>query len=88
MTEPQELVEIDDEDPRLEEVNQSCDVIRRKINNLINSGEMKVGAFQEAIGVSAKSYSGFMSKSGRYAGDNVRRHIPLTSTSLDHLTLD
>lgn len=68
--EPQELVEIDDEDPRLEMIDQSCDTIRRKINNLINSGEMKVGAFQDAIGVSSRSYSGFMGKSGTYGGDN------------------
>lgn len=48
----------------------NCDQVRRRINNLINSGTMKVGEFQNAIGVSSKSYSGFMGKSGPNGGSN------------------
>ena len=60
--------EIDDDDPRLEEITDSCDVVRRKINTFINSGEMKVTEFQRAIGVSSNSYLTFMKQHGPTKG--------------------
>lgn len=49
-------------------MTDSCDQIRRKIRNLINSGEMKVGEFQRTIGVSSNAYGRFMGQSGRLKG--------------------
>ena len=61
--------DISDSDPRLQHITDSCDVVRRKIHNFINSGGMKVGEFQNAIGVSGNSYSRFMSQKGPHKGD-------------------
>ena len=47
----------------------SCDAIRRRINNLINNGGMKVGEFQQQIGVSANAYRRFMTQSGTTKGE-------------------
>lgn len=43
--------------------------MRRKINNLINSGAMKVGEFQRAINVTSNSYLRFMRQNGAYKGE-------------------
>ncbi|MCJ1238824.1 hypothetical protein MMC14_006815 [Varicellaria rhodocarpa] len=58
----------DDEEndaPQLRYVTDSCDQVRRKINTFINSGEMKVGEFQKAIGVNSRSYGTFMTQQER-----------------------
>ncbi|TVY84794.1 hypothetical protein LSUE1_G001029 [Lachnellula suecica] len=49
-------------------VDISCDRVRTKIRNFINSGEMKVGEFQKEIGANSKSYSSFMGQTGPYKG--------------------
>ena len=51
-------------------ITDNCDVVRRKINALINSGEMKVTHFQRACGITVGSYGGFMKQKGPYAGIN------------------
>jgi hypothetical protein len=43
---------------------------RTKIRNLIDSGEYKIGQFCDEIGVSNKSYNGFMGQNGTYKGAN------------------
>lgn len=50
--------------------SDTCNLVRRKINNWILSGAMKVGEFQRAIGVSAKGYSNFMNRTGTWDGEN------------------
>ncbi|KAH0562807.1 hypothetical protein GP486_002569, partial [Trichoglossum hirsutum] len=50
------------------EIDQSCDQIRRKINNLINSGEMKVTHFQRQCNINSNSYGRFMKLKGPYSG--------------------
>ncbi|THW27860.1 hypothetical protein D6D23_02453 [Aureobasidium pullulans] len=49
-------------------VTDSCQVVRNKINRLIESGEMKVGDFCTAIGVSSNAYYNFMHKHGTMKG--------------------
>lgn len=51
-------------------VTETCDAIRRKINKLINSGEMKVTEFQRACNINSNSYGRFMKLKGPYAGDS------------------
>lgn len=48
--------DIDDYDPRLRATVWDCNQIRRMIRTLLESGEMKVGEFTNAIGNSSKSY--------------------------------
>lgn len=50
-------------------VTENCDAIRRKINSLINSGEMKVTEFQRACDINSNSYGRFMKLKGPYAGN-------------------
>ncbi|KAI0133759.1 hypothetical protein BJ170DRAFT_690127 [Xylariales sp. AK1849] len=68
VSEPQTLPDISDDDPRLEEVDQTCNQIRGKIRRFIDSGVMKVGEFQKAIGVGSASYQRFMNQNGPDAG--------------------
>jgi hypothetical protein len=49
-------------------VNISCDAVRNKIRNFLETGEMKVGEFQKAIGASSSTYSAFMRKTGPMGG--------------------
>ncbi|KAL2063175.1 hypothetical protein VTL71DRAFT_6247 [Oculimacula yallundae] len=56
-------------------VTQNCDQIRRKIHSFINSGEMKVGEFQQAIGVNSKGYSLFMGQSGPNKGSGSNTYL-------------
>ncbi|THX90810.1 hypothetical protein D6D05_00021 [Aureobasidium pullulans] len=49
-------------------VTDSCQVVRNKINRLIESGEMKVGDFCTAIGGSSNAYYNFMHKHGTMKG--------------------
>ncbi|KAL2760356.1 hypothetical protein ACRALDRAFT_1078892 [Sodiomyces alcalophilus JCM 7366] len=59
-----------DDDPRLNDTLgwESCDQIRGRIRNLIQSGTMRVGEFQATINCSAASYQRFMKQSGPEAG--------------------
>ncbi|KAI1480984.1 hypothetical protein F4774DRAFT_424569 [Daldinia eschscholtzii] len=66
--EHQDIPEIDDDDPRLYEINETCNEVRRKIRDFIQGGNMKVGEFQEAIGVSSTAYQRFMNQTGAYKG--------------------
>lgn len=49
-------------------IDASCNVVRGKINRFLESGEMKVGEFCDALGVSAKSYRNFMAMNGKDKG--------------------
>ncbi|KAI0113485.1 hypothetical protein F4814DRAFT_421917 [Daldinia grandis] len=66
--ERQNIPEVDDNDPRLYEINETCNEIRRKVKDFIQGGNMKVGDFQKAIGVSSGAYQRFMNQSGTYKG--------------------
>lgn len=46
----------------------SCDVIRRKIRNFLDSGEMKVTEFIRTLGVNSNSYGRFMKLKGAWSG--------------------
>lgn len=70
LMQPEHIPDISDDDPRLYHVDQSCQQIRRKIRDFIDGGNMKVKEFQEAIGVSARSYQNFMSMTGTDKGMN------------------
>ena len=52
-------------------IDKNCDQLRRMINNFIEAGEMKVGEFQNAIDVSANSYTRFMRQSGKEKGQGT-----------------
>ncbi|OTB09379.1 hypothetical protein M426DRAFT_315938 [Hypoxylon sp. CI-4A] len=62
--EHQGVPEIDDDDPRLQIIDEICNQIRKKIKNFIEGGNMKVGEFQNAINVSSGAYQRFMKQSG------------------------
>lgn len=66
---PVELPEIDDDDRRLRFMTDNCNQVRKKIRTFIESGGMKVGEFQNAIGVSAGAYSRFMAQNGPFKGE-------------------
>lgn len=61
--------EISDADPRLRIMTDNCDQVRKKIRSFLESGGMKVGEFQNAIGVSAGAYSRFMGQNGAFKGE-------------------
>jgi hypothetical protein len=63
------VVEIDDDDPRLCYVTDSCQLVRRKIKTFLDAGLMKVGEFQDAIGVSSPAYGRFMAMTGTHKGE-------------------
>ncbi|KAE8137804.1 hypothetical protein BDV38DRAFT_246249 [Aspergillus pseudotamarii] len=67
--------EIDDEDPRLHVLKWDCNQVRRKIKNFIESKEMKVGEFQDAIGVSSRSYNAFLKMSGQMKGSESNTYL-------------
>ncbi|PLB46072.1 hypothetical protein P170DRAFT_458240 [Aspergillus steynii IBT 23096] len=73
------LPEIDSDDERLNEITWNADQVRTRIRNFIDSGEMKIGEFQDAINVSSRSYLDFTRQSGRDKGihsatyDNAHR---------------
>lgn len=63
-------IDRDSDDDRLRYIDANCDQVRKKIDAFINSGEMKVGEFQRAIGVSSHSYLSFLGQKGPMAGSN------------------
>ncbi|KAI4594085.1 hypothetical protein KJ359_008627 [Pestalotiopsis sp. 9143b] len=66
--EPEPVPEIDDEDPRLEFVDQTAQQVRAKVRRFIDSGAMKVGEFQKAIDVGSVQYYRYMNQNGTDAG--------------------
>jgi hypothetical protein len=48
----------------------SCTIVRGKINRFLEAGEMKVGQFCDAIGVSGNAYRRFMAQDGKFAGEH------------------
>lgn len=66
---PEDVEEIDDDDPRLDCPQETCNAIRRKIRNWTESGAMKIGEFQDALGVSSKAYTSFMNRTGAWDGE-------------------
>ncbi|KAF9774484.1 hypothetical protein IL306_007504 [Fusarium sp. DS 682] len=73
---PANVPDIDSEDERLDLRDpDTCNAIRRKIRNWIDSGAQKVGEFQRTIGVSGKSYNSFMNRTGTWDGENTDTYI-------------
>lgn len=48
----------------------SCTVVRGKIRRFLEAGEMRIGEFCEAIGVSQNAYRRFMAQNGKSGGDS------------------
>jgi hypothetical protein len=69
------IEEIDSDDDRLCYITDSCDQVRRKIRTFLEAGEMKVGEFQKALGVSSNAYSRFMGQNGRDKGSGCDTYI-------------
>ncbi|WZH40319.1 uncharacterized protein QYS62_001251 [Fusarium acuminatum] len=69
---PTDVPDIDSDDERLESLGgETCNSIRRKIRNWIDSGAQKVGEFQKTIGVSSKAYGSFMNRTGTWDGEGT-----------------
>ncbi|KAI9157957.1 hypothetical protein HJFPF1_05942 [Paramyrothecium foliicola] len=66
---PAALDDIDDEDPRLDFPKDTCNAVRKMIHNWTDSGAMKIGEFQDALGVSSKAYGAFMNRNGTWDGE-------------------
>ncbi|KAL7762212.1 hypothetical protein ACKLNR_008747 [Fusarium oxysporum f. sp. zingiberi] len=89
---PDNVPDIDSEDERLApHDSDTCNAIRRKIRNWIDSGAQKVGEFQKTIGVSGKSYNSFMNRTGTWDGENTdtytKAHIFFKKRELQGLPL-
>ncbi|TVY70096.1 hypothetical protein Focb16_v001463 [Fusarium oxysporum f. sp. cubense] len=89
---PDNVPDIDSEDERLAPHDpDTCNAIRRKIRNWIDSGAQKVGEFQKTIGVSGKSYNSFMNRTGTWDGENTdtytKAHIFFKKRELQGLPL-
>lgn len=61
-------VDLDEIDCYGMHIDLNCDQVRRRIRTYLDSGEMKVGEFCSAIGVSNKSLNDFLRQSGRMKG--------------------
>ncbi|KAG9844004.1 hypothetical protein KCU98_g4207, partial [Aureobasidium melanogenum] len=61
-------IDLDDHDIPDGHPMDSCTVVRGKIKRFLEAGEMKVGQFCDAIGVSQNAYRRFMSQNGKFAG--------------------
>ncbi|KAG9733003.1 hypothetical protein KCU59_g11604, partial [Aureobasidium melanogenum] len=61
-------INLDDYDIPDGQPMDSCTVVRGKINRFLQAGEMKIGQFCDAIGVSQNAYRRFMSQNGKFAG--------------------
>lgn len=59
-------------DPRFhtQRRGDTCNGVRKKIDDWIHSGGTKVGEFQERIGVSPAAYRSFMNRTGVWDGTN------------------
>lgn len=49
-------------------MTESCGQVRRKINNFLESGEMKKGEFYKALGCSGNGVLRFLAQTGPYGG--------------------
>lgn len=65
---PEAAVDLDEIEVPVGTPMESCNVVRGKISRFIESGEMKVGEFCEALNVSYPSYRRFMSQNGKDKG--------------------
>ncbi|KAH9890311.1 hypothetical protein F4778DRAFT_785466 [Xylariomycetidae sp. FL2044] len=72
---PQDLHEVDDNDPRLYAINENCDQVGDKIYSFIDSGLMKIGKFETAIGVSPDAYRNFMRHEGPHGGKDCDTYL-------------
>ncbi|KEQ79565.1 hypothetical protein M438DRAFT_283436 [Aureobasidium pullulans EXF-150] len=61
-------IHLDDFDVSEGQVMDSCTVVRGKIKRFLDSGEMRIGQFCDAIGVSQNAYRRFMAEKGQYGG--------------------
>ncbi|EXA52042.1 hypothetical protein FOVG_00497 [Fusarium oxysporum f. sp. pisi HDV247] len=89
---PDNVPDIDSEDERLApHDSDTCNAIRRKIRNWIDSGAQKVGELQKTIGISGKSYNSFMNRTGTWDGENTdtytKAHIFFKKRELQGLPL-
>jgi hypothetical protein len=62
-------IDLDDYDVLNGHPMDSCTVVRGKINCFLEAGEMKIGQFCDAIGVSGNAYRRFMAQNGKFAGE-------------------
>ncbi|KAI4848555.1 hypothetical protein E4T44_03864 [Aureobasidium sp. EXF-8845] len=62
-------INLDDYDVADGHPMDSCTVVRGKINRFLEAGEMKIGQFCDAIGVSGNAYRRFMAQHGKFAGE-------------------
>lgn len=62
------MPEIDGNDPRLRNVDKTCNQIRKNIQNFISEGDMQVDEFQKAISVSPDAYQRFMNPNDAHQG--------------------
>lgn len=69
--EPETPPEIDDDDPRIYEGNMTPNQVRRRIREFIEGGNMKVGEFQQALGITSTSYQRFMRMTGSDEGSGT-----------------
>lgn len=73
---PEDMEEIDDDDRRLTSLPmESCNQIRKKIRNWLDSGASKVGELQRMLNVSAPAYGRFMKASGTWEGEYSDTYI-------------
>lgn len=56
-------------------MDMTCNQVRSKIRAYINSGEMKVGEFQDKLGVSSNSYLRFMGQNGVNKGAESATYV-------------
>jgi hypothetical protein len=62
-------IDLDDYEVSDGQPMDSCTVVRGKINRFLEAGEMKIGQFCDAIGVSGNAYRRFMAQNGKFAGE-------------------
>jgi hypothetical protein len=62
-------IDLDDYDVLDGHPMDPCTVVRGKINRFLEAGEMKIGQFCDAIGVSGNAYRRFMAQNGKFAGE-------------------
>jgi hypothetical protein len=67
--------ESDDDDLGDIIIDENCDQVRRKINRLIDSGEVKVKDFMDAIHSSSVSYYRFMKQHGKDKGSQSSTYV-------------
>ncbi|KAK3300754.1 uncharacterized protein B0H64DRAFT_22491 [Chaetomium fimeti] len=56
-------------------MDEDCDQVRRKINRLLDSGEITKTAFAKEIGVGVKSVTGFLAQHGHLKGSGCAAYV-------------